>query len=211
MNPTISEILSIVAIAISVVTLVITLYLQYLRKPKIIGLAGDTMHLMYGPKREIFEFTLNISIFNKGAQSTAIVRIEGVIDSAGWRESTDFEWSAFAESKNIGKDGVYKPFMEFTGYPSPIVISGYSALTKTIHFSTKDKYILRAGKYNMRLRFYEGTAYTLCHEITMDVLLNIDSARYLHDVCVSDDSNVAHETLMLRRRSHTGEAFGSVV
>ncbi len=75
MNPTISDILSIVAIAISVVTLVITLYLQYLRKPKITALAGDTVHLMYGPKHETFEFTLNISLFQQGRTANCLSQI----------------------------------------------------------------------------------------------------------------------------------------
>ena len=117
MNLTASDIISLLAILISLFTLTVTLYLQYMKKGRVVVFAGDTLQLHYSKDHKNFNFVLNLSFSNKGAQPAVVVGLKGVI-TFNDKHPMSFTWVAFAESKNIAADGSYKPALIFSFFSS---------------------------------------------------------------------------------------------
>jgi hypothetical protein len=181
-----SDVLSVIAIIVSFLAIIITIYYKYIKEGKIEVLAADRMQFLYGPNRETFGFTVALSIFNMGARAIGVVRLHGFISSGDQKSKVPFEWNAFAQGKNLAQGAGYKPFTEFTGYVTPIIVQGYSAELRTVHFITLKPYLMTAGEHIIILDFLTGPNYKKSYTLRIPLSLNQDVSNFLYEKCVCD-------------------------
>jgi hypothetical protein len=189
-----SDVLSVIAVTVSFLTLIITIYYKYIKKGKIKVLAADRMQLLYGPNRKAFSFTVALSIFNIGARAIGVVRLHGFISSGDQKNAVPFEWDAFAQGTNLAQGAGYKPFTEFTGYAEPIIVQGYSAESRTVHFVTLKPYLMTAGVHTIILDFLTGPNYKKSYTLRIPLSINQDVSNFLYEKCVCDDKTLVSKS-----------------
>jgi hypothetical protein len=143
------------AFVFPIVSLMVTLIFQYLRKPLI--------NIKVGEIAEIFKtydnglaLTLDTIILNNGAQYGTVYQISGMISDAGSTQVGRLIWRMFVENKNLGEPGKQlRTFNEFVGMASPVVIPNRQAVSKRIQFDTAAPFELFAKKYRVEVFAYE--------------------------------------------------------
>ncbi|HET9284658.1 MAG TPA: hypothetical protein VFR24_22120 [Candidatus Angelobacter sp.] len=156
---TVSTLLSIVAVSLSIVSLIFTAYQQYFKRPSIAVLLTSQLRVCYEHDERLYLY-LDVLLRNKGAQYACIRAVQGRLYEKKARSilrSTAFSWLAFMKHTNVGNLGEgYRPVTAVEELAGFLVIPGRSAITKMIQFITVDKFKLTPGEYDLQLYIFEG-------------------------------------------------------
>jgi hypothetical protein len=132
-----SDLLSGIAIIVSLAVFVITIYEQYFRGPKLEVDLGAKVALTYGDTHSDIGATLSVSFSNTGARDTIVTNIVGTIANKDQTWTTELAWYAFYKPSDAGKPGESSiPWFKFDGFASPIVAVSRHTITKRIFFSS---------------------------------------------------------------------------
>ncbi len=149
------EYLPLIALFISIISLFLSTYNQYFKKPHLKMQIGEWVKLQLGDGGWL-EFVVSSTFFNSGAQYGAIYKIRGII--SGPVDPLSFRWGAFVETKNIEDDAKgFRPFDVFAGSAETILIPSRTAVFKRIQFFTNTVVEMVSGKYEVEFEVFAGT------------------------------------------------------
>ncbi len=191
-----SDIVSLLAITISLLTFGISVYIQFIKPPKLIISPGENLTMYYQNDGSL-GLRSNLSFFNLGARYLGIQKITGVITRKSDGLSMGFEWADFFKStvvKSTGKSQI--PWIEFDGPLQTIIVPGYQATNRSITFITERSFEVTPGIYTI-----EYTAYLIPNRKAMTrhtVQVDKNAATHLSQKCVANDKGVYKESLVLR-------------
>jgi hypothetical protein len=156
-----ADVLSVVAIVISFVTFVITIYEQYLKSAKLQLILGKEIRLSYGRDFSDLAFWASVAIVNQGAVDAVVLRMSGQrTDGRSW--TAPVQWQAFGDFQDADKPTEsFNPTFVFKGWTETLVASSRKAMTNWISFrvfplpSTDGGPVkLEAGEYALQLEVY---------------------------------------------------------
>ena len=134
-----SDVLATLAIVVSVVTFVVTIYEQYLKRPKLAIELGNA-YLSYGEGLADLWAVLPVSLINHGASEGVVTTIAGTLASVDRTWTAPIAWSAFETPTDVGQPGkTATPWWTFTGWVSPMIAPSRKASTTWIGFSISAK------------------------------------------------------------------------
>src|ERR1041385_672213 len=193
------------AIAISLISLALTSYNQYFKKPKIRILVSDQMESWFTPDNE-WVFNIGVTIFNDGAQYGVISRIVGRITSEYFEKPVPFRWRMFVEHKNVDPEGAsFTPFGSFAGWAYTLVIPARQAVAKTVQFITSTPVNLLPGVHTFEFAGFLGDIYVPNATTCLPIELNQDQVERFSEARADRDTRVAKKSVRLRRNSVTDE------
>jgi hypothetical protein len=140
-----SDVLSVGAITVSVLTFVVTLYEQYLKAAKLRLVVGGKLWLSYAHGQEDLGFWASVALSNLGAVDAVVLNMNGTLAGAdGWQASV--RWYAFGDFappkavRGSGRDGGGpesggEPEFVSKGWTETLVAASRKATTNWIGFS----------------------------------------------------------------------------
>ena len=158
-----ADTLSIVAIIVSVGTLLATLYEQYWKRPKLSLVLGESAFISRTPQLKGPVLWACVVLANQGAEDAAILRIEGTL-SKGAASKYEIAWVAFGkyhdeearDRKSLKPIFSFESSLIFSDWADALVSSSRKASASWIAFSgQKLREIspgsIEAGSYNLQL------------------------------------------------------------
>lgn len=141
-----SDVLSTGAIAVSVLTFVVTIYEQYLKAAKLQLVLGTQMRFPDGGEQTNVDFWAGVAIANQGAVDAVILDINGTLTNTNGA-STTVDWYTFGDLDPTKGTFVAK------GWTETLIASSRKATTTWIGFSTKEALagLLVPGLYSLQL------------------------------------------------------------
>ncbi len=147
-----SDILSILAIVISLVTLFFTTYEQYWKRPVLSLVLGDSLSLSYGSNYEGIALWACVVLANQGAEDAVILRMDGTLARAdgGWQ--SELTWLGFGKYQDQASPGQpFQPFFAFVDWAEALISSSRKASTNWIAFTGPVPSKLKPGSYSLQL------------------------------------------------------------
>lgn len=190
-----SDFLSVFAITISILSLFITIYFQFLKPPSLKLIIGGLIGIFLSEKNGPI-FHTNLTFFNLGPKYVGIVNMFGVISQEN--RTIPFEWNSFIKDKNLAEPGkAVLVFHDFDSYPETIVVPGYQAITKSIQFETSESFSFTSGDCVI-----EFTAIMIPNsrrpiKQSIHLTLTSDNVTYLSERCKIHDGTTK-DTLKIR-------------
>jgi hypothetical protein len=130
-----ADALSLIAIVVSFVTFVITIYEQYMKSAKLQLVLGQDIRLSYGQGFSDLGFWSSVAISNQGAIDAVVLRMSGQL-SAGQTWTVPVEWQAFGAFDSSDKNHKESPpAFIFKDWTETLVASSRKATTNWIYFS----------------------------------------------------------------------------
>ena len=191
-----SDLLSTLAIVISLGTFFLTWYYQYGKPSQIKLVVGDQMRLVYAPHDAHLKFWLNLTFFNEGARGAAVVRVEGSFSRVDSPHRCPLHWVAFIKSQNIAEPGKLKRWSSFDRFPETIVVPAYSAETRCIAFQCEGVSSIEPGNYAISFVVVEGPLFRKVAEIGVNLPLTTETTLDLTKA-LQDEDGVFEESLMV--------------
>jgi hypothetical protein len=162
-----ADTLSIVAIVVSMGTLLATLYEQYWKRPQLSLVLGDSAFISHLPKLEGLVFWACVVLANQGAEDAVILRIEGTLSTdTTWKDN--ITWEAVGKYQDEAHTGqplveplfTFRPSLIFSDWADALVSSSRKASASWIAFSgerltTSDS--IPPGLYNLQLNVIAGS------------------------------------------------------
>jgi hypothetical protein len=200
-----TTLLSVCAIVVSLLTLGLNTYNQYLKGPKVTMILGDRAGFAYTKSLRL-RFYLGVTLFNEGARYATSVKIVGRLRSLSGGPSDDVRWVYFCESKNIGEIGkTVRPHEAFDGYVQTVVIPGRSAVVKEIAFVTNEPFALVPGAYELDLTVLGGPGLERIAHATNSFNFSEEESAWLRDKCVANAEGVSEHGVTLWRKAPQDE------
>src|SRR5580700_9692195 len=100
-----SDVIALVALVVSIVSFAVTLYEQYLKRPKLATELGSEAYLCYGEGLTSMGATLAVSVLNAGASDAIVTRIEGTLARLDGSWSAPLIWQSFFAPTDSGQVG----------------------------------------------------------------------------------------------------------
>jgi hypothetical protein len=153
-----SDLLSILAIVISLASFFFTAYEQYWKRPVLSLVLGDSISLSYGPSYSGIALWACVVLANRGAEDAVILRIDGTITKAdgGWQST--LTWLGFGKYQDQAAPGQpFRPFFAFVDWAEALISSSRKAATSWIAFSGPVPGKLTPGSYTLRLNVITGS------------------------------------------------------
>jgi hypothetical protein len=219
-----ADVLSVVAIVISFVTFVITIYEQYLKAAKLQLILGKQIRLSYAYEFDDLAFWASAAIMNQGAVDAVVLRIDGHVTGESW--TAPVEWQAFGEFQDADKPTeAFKPTFVFKGWTETLVASSRKATTNWISFriyplpsSGGAPVKLSAGTYTLQLDVYvprarvallgslnqQGTKERLAFSWSGSFTVSADDIATLEQSCVADADGRVQDSLILDLTGSSG-------
>jgi hypothetical protein len=212
-----ADVLSIVAIVVSVATFVITIYEQYLKKAKLQLILGEGIRLSYGFEFSDLGFWCSTAIANQGAVDAVVLRISGRIsDGHSW--TAPVEWVAIgAFDAPDKKDKGAPQQIEIKDYTETFIASSRKAVTNWIYFriyplptvNGEPVHIKQDTVYAFQLHaeipktgwspLGNHAANTFAGSWTGSFQLDSDDIAYLESpACVADENGVNKRSLVVK-------------
>lgn len=153
-----SDVLSILAIVISLVAFFFTAYEQYWKRPVLSLVLGDSVSLSYGPNYEGIALWACVVLANQGAEDAVILRIDGTLTKAGGGWQSTLTWLGFGKYQDQAPPGQpFQPFFAFVDWAEALISSSRKASTNWIAFSGPIPSKLPPGSYSLQLNVITGS------------------------------------------------------
>lgn len=191
-----SDIVSLIAITISLLTFGISVYIQFIKPPKLVISPGENL-MMYYQNDGSLVLRSNLSFFNLGARYLGVQKITGVIRRKSDGLSKDFEWVEFFKSTVVKSTGnSIKPRTEFDSPLQTIIIPGYQATNRSVTFITNGPFEVTPGIYTIEYitRLIPYRMAIARHTVQVDK----NAATHLSQKCIANDKGVYADSLVLR-------------
>jgi hypothetical protein len=161
MAMSLADTLSIVAIIVSVGTLLATLYEQYWKRPNLSLVLGESAFISYAPNLKRVVLWACVVLANRGAEDAAILRVEGTLSTAAASEY-EIVWVALGKyhDEEAHDEKSLKPLLAlefkssliFSDWAEALVSSSRKASASWIAFSGEKLSEISPGSYNLQLR-----------------------------------------------------------
>lgn len=185
-----SDIVSLLAVTISILTFTISLYVQFGKPPKLITTIGEDLRLYY-LKNGHLVLRSNLSFFNLGARYLGVRKVVGVITRKSDGLSMNFQWSDFFKVTSISSSGKsQKPWTEFDGPLQTIIVAGYQGVNKSITFITDRPFEITQGVYSLEYTAYTIPAFKRPAKTYYSIRIEKDDSEYLSKKCTANDKGV---------------------
>jgi hypothetical protein len=148
MTMTLADILSIIAVVISIGAVLFTAYEQYWKKPQLSVVLGDSISLHYGYQG--IALWACVVIVNQGAEDAVILRIDGTLTRDKW--VSEIGWLGFGKYKDQAPAGKpFDPVFTFIDWAEALISPSRKASSRWIVFSGESHGELTKGKYDLEL------------------------------------------------------------
>ncbi len=193
-----SDFVSLIAVSISILTFLISLYFQFIKPPKLIITPGEDLILYYYKDKGLV-IRSHLSFFNLGARYLGIRKIVGNITRKTDGYSTDFEWIEFFKIISIvAKDKSEKPWSVFDRPLNTIIVPGYQGVNQSVTFSTLKPFEITPGLYELNYIAYTMPIFKKPFTSSCTVRIEKEAAEYLHKNCTANEKGVYKDSLKLR-------------
>jgi hypothetical protein len=193
-----SDFLSLIAIAISLLTLFSTIYLQFFKRSKIIIQSGDITKIYKANDDKVF-LIFDLCFFNYGARYSGIYKVDGYITNKSENYKKTIIWQDFVKEERIsGDDEPLKINTLFDGRVSTIIIPGYQAVNKTIEFFTIDQFHFTPGFYEVKIISHQMIS-KRNFSYTYNFRLDGKSCEFIENNCKADINGIYKISCELRR------------
>jgi hypothetical protein len=196
------ESISLMAIAVSFLSVFITLYFQYFRGPRVRIVPGEKIGLYYANNYQM-NMDIDIILLNEGAQPCIVKSVQCNIISKTKKLTLD--WYGFFkvgnETENEATQGI-KRFIYFEGAAEMIPLLGYQIEKKKISFVSPEPFKLaEEGDYILELLVHTNIRPKQPNLYRLKFILLTDDLVTLNEKCVGDEHDVVNTILYTKVES----------
>ena len=194
-----SDVLSALAVLISLISLGVTSYNEYLKKPRLTVSPGENLKLFHGPKGEVAA-TLSCSFLNTGARYGTIYKMNVILRRGS--QSASLDWRYFVEMKNVSPEGTrFTPFDIVQGFAETLVIPSRGGVAKRIQLESSTAYPLTAGEHSLELQvFFFGGKVRAPESITAAFEITNENEIKVLSSTVDPATRVSHGSIVVSLR-----------
>ena len=144
------DVLSVLAIVISMGTFFFTTYEQYWKKPVLSLVLGDSISLSYGPSYEAIALWACVVLANQGAEDAVILGIDGTLTKVGGGWQSELTWLGIGKYQDTAPAG--QPSFTLADWADALVSPSRKASANWITFTGPAPSKLTPGSYSLQFK-----------------------------------------------------------
>ena len=167
----------------------LTLYLTCLRAPRLRPILGDLLLLHYTPDGHL-QLAPELTIFNTGARTGAVVKVTGKISHIGGDSEALLHWISFQELAPGARPGERNlPYTTFAGHPHTLMIGRSEAASKRVGMICERRLRLLPGSYRLEVRLHTGTHGRSCVLMKRTLEISREEERWAYENRASETAS----------------------